>query len=146
MPLTLTDDPHFYGLEILLSNILMIGLFRSNNRMVIFSEKKTVILQQTCKGSYIYYVHMEEGWSNRKGLKIGHIFADSFVFKQKIYCSFFRMARVGYRTSRITKLVISCCHHKCMIRKWFKITTNPIIRGSNLFFNIKITAGYILTA
>ena len=40
MPLTLTDDPHFYGLEILLSNILMIGLFRSNNRMVIFSEKK----------------------------------------------------------------------------------------------------------
>ena len=61
MPLTLTDDPHFYGLEILLSNILMIGLFLSNNRMVIFSEKKKVILQQTCKGSYIYYVHMEEG-------------------------------------------------------------------------------------
>ena len=43
MPFTLTDDPQFYGLEMSLSNILMIGLFRSNSRMVIFSktEKKS---------------------------------------------------------------------------------------------------------
>ena len=40
---TLTDDPHVYGLEMALSNILMIGLFRSNNSVVIFSktEKKS---------------------------------------------------------------------------------------------------------
>ena len=38
MPFTLTDDPQFYGLEMSLSNILMIGLLRSNNRMVIFSK------------------------------------------------------------------------------------------------------------
>ena len=39
MPSTLTgDSPHLYGLEMSLSNILMIGLFHSNNRMVIFSK------------------------------------------------------------------------------------------------------------
>ena len=38
MPFIFTDDPHFYVLEMSLSNILMIGLFRSNNRMVIFSK------------------------------------------------------------------------------------------------------------
>ena len=40
---TLTDDPHVYGLEMALSNILMIGLFRSNNNVVIFpkTEKKS---------------------------------------------------------------------------------------------------------
>ena len=36
MPFTLTDDPHFYGLEISLSYILMIGLLRLNNWMVSF--------------------------------------------------------------------------------------------------------------
>ena len=40
MPFTLTDDPYLHGLEISLSNILMIGLFRSNKRMVIFSQTK----------------------------------------------------------------------------------------------------------
>ena len=38
MPFTLTDNLQFYGLEMSLSNILMVGLFRSNYRMVIFSE------------------------------------------------------------------------------------------------------------
>ena len=48
---TLTDDLQFYGLEVSLSNILMIGLFRSNNRIVIFSKtEKEIILQQTRKG------------------------------------------------------------------------------------------------
>ena len=32
MPFTLTDDPQFYGSEMSLSNILMIGLFRSNSK------------------------------------------------------------------------------------------------------------------
>ena len=35
---TLTDGPQFYGLEMSLSNILMISLFCANNRMVIFSK------------------------------------------------------------------------------------------------------------
>ena len=38
MPLTLTDDPQFYESEVYLSNILMIALFRPNNRMVNFSK------------------------------------------------------------------------------------------------------------
>ena len=42
MPFTLTDNPHLYGLEMSLSNILMIGLFRSNNKMVIFSKTENL--------------------------------------------------------------------------------------------------------
>ena len=42
MLFTLTNDPQFYGLKVSLSNILMIGLFRSNNMMVIFSRTKEV--------------------------------------------------------------------------------------------------------
>ena len=38
MSFTLSGDSRFYGLEISLTNILMIGLCRSNNRMVIFSK------------------------------------------------------------------------------------------------------------
>ena len=38
MPFTLTDHQQFYCLEMSISNILMIDLFRSNNRMVIFSK------------------------------------------------------------------------------------------------------------
>ena len=38
MPFNLTDDPQLDGLEMSLSNILMIGLFFSNNRMIFFSE------------------------------------------------------------------------------------------------------------
>ena len=42
MPFTLTDDPQFYGLALPLSNILINGLFCSNNRLVVFykTEKK----------------------------------------------------------------------------------------------------------
>ena len=36
MPLTFTGAPQFYGLVMSLSNIFMISLFRSNNRIVIF--------------------------------------------------------------------------------------------------------------
>ena len=71
MPFTLIDNPQFYCLEMSLSNILMIGLFRSNNRMIIFSKiEKEFIWQQTCKGPYIYtfMFHMEGVWP-RGGLK-----------------------------------------------------------------------------
>ena len=58
MPFTLTDDPYLHGLEISLSNILMIGLFRSNKRMVIFSKTKI----------HTNDVHMELGWSHVVGV------------------------------------------------------------------------------
>ena len=53
IPFTLTEDPQFYGLEISLSNILMINLFCLSNKMVIFSktEKK--------KNIYIYIYHIK---------------------------------------------------------------------------------------
>ena len=63
MPFTSTDDPQLYALEMSLSNILLIGLFRSNKGMVIFSKtEKKFISQQTCKGPYVYDIHMEGGW------------------------------------------------------------------------------------
>ena len=45
MPFTLADNLQFYGLEMSLRNVLMIDMFRSNNRMVIFSktEKKSYL-------------------------------------------------------------------------------------------------------
>ena len=55
MPFNLTDDPQLYGLEMSLSNMLMIGLFPSNNRMVNFSKtEKKIIPQQPRNGPYIY--------------------------------------------------------------------------------------------
>ena len=85
MPFTFTGDPHLSGLEMSLSNILLIGLFCSNNRMVIFSETENSS-QQTCKGPYMYDVHMEGGWSQRGGggLKICHMSADSYGFKLQL--------------------------------------------------------------
>ena len=59
---TSTDDPQFYDLQVCLNNSLMVGLFRSNNRMVIFSKTKKVISQQTRKGPYIYGVNIEVMW------------------------------------------------------------------------------------
>ena len=93
MSFTLTDDPQFSGLEMSLSNIFMIGLFRSKNSMVVFCKtEKRFISQQTRRGPYIYDVHMEWGWGS---LKICRISADSFVFKQKIYYSFLQIEGVG---------------------------------------------------
>ena len=65
-------------------------------------------------------------------LKICHMSADSFVFKQKIYCPLLQMEWVG--ESRNWSF---CGRHRCMTPKWFKITTNSIIRGSSFLFNIK---------
>ena len=46
------------------------------------------------KKPYIYNVPMEGGWED---LKICHMSADSFVFKQEIYCSFLETEGVGYQ-------------------------------------------------
>ena len=59
MPFTLSGNPQFYGLEMSLSNILMIGSFHSNSRIVVFSKTgKKFISQQTCKEPHIYGGHV----------------------------------------------------------------------------------------
>ena len=88
MPFTLTDtdDLQFYVLEISLSNISKIGLFHSNNNLVIFSKtEKKIISQQTCKRSYSHDVTWKGDSHIRAAHNICHKSADSFVFKQKIY-------------------------------------------------------------
>ena len=42
-------------------------------------------------------------------LEICHMFADSIVFKQQIYCSFLRM---GVECKGVSKLYIFCRRHK----------------------------------
>ena len=96
MPFTLTDNPQLCGLKVFLSTILMIDLFLSNNRTVIFSETKKFTSQQTFKGPYIYDIHRKGSWG--EGL---------------------------------------CGRRKYMTSKWFKITTNSIIRGIVFSLNIK---------
>ena len=44
------------------------------------------------KGPYIHDIHTEGGWGS---LEICHVFADSIVLKQQIYCSFLQMVGVG---------------------------------------------------
>ena len=61
---------------------------------------------------------MKSTWKrggNREGLEICNVFVDSFIFKQKIYCSFLRMAGVGVG---VKKLVILYVHHKWMTPKF----------------------------
>ena len=133
---TLTDDLQFYGLEVSLSNILMIGLFCSNNRIVIFSKtEKEIILQQTRKGPYIYEVNMEVRW----GVLIFVTCLQVFLFLNKRSNVHFYRWR-GWRGSQNW-----ASPKKCMTPKWFKITTNSIIKGISFFFNIK-QARYIFTA
>ena len=58
-----------------LSNVFMIELFRSNNRVVVFfkTEKKYIcISQQTRQGPYIYDVHMEGGCQHGVGARELH--------------------------------------------------------------------------
>ena len=88
------------------------------------------ISQQTCKGLYIYDVHMEERSAGGGGLKMCHI------------CSYFLFLNICYsilqvRGLWVTQLVIFCERHRCLTPKWFKITTNSVIRGSSFLFNIK---------
>ena len=58
MPFTLTDGRHLYSLEMFLRNILMIGLFRSNNRMVIFSKPEI-----SCRSKHVRdHIFMTSTW------------------------------------------------------------------------------------
>ena len=120
MPFTLTDNPQFYGLKVSLSNIFMRALFCSN-MMEIFSKTEK-------KGTYTDDVHMEGEW--RGVLRFATCLQILFLNKPKMYCSFLWMKGV-------TELIIFCGFHKYMNPKWFKITTNSIIRGSSFLFIIK---------
>ena len=64
-------------------------------------------------------------------LKICYLFANSFFKNKMIYCSFFVDEGSGGH-----KTVISCGYHKHMTLKWFKITTNSIIKRSSFLFKI----------
>ena len=53
------------------------------------------ISQQGGEEPYIYDVYMEKGWPHGEVSQIGQMSADSFDFKQKIYCSFLQMEGVA---------------------------------------------------
>ena len=74
---------------------------------------------------------------------LAFVTADSFVFKQKIYCSFLKIERIGHRTWGSQNWSFFCGCHKCMTSKWFKITNNSIVRDCSFFFNIKPQARHI---
>ena len=50
-----------------------------------------------------------------------------------------------FRSNNKLVIILKQKIHKCMTPKWFKITANPIIRGSSFFFNIKPPGGYMHT-
>ena len=105
----------------------MIGLFRSNNRVVIFSKtEQKFVSQQTRKGPYIYDFHIEVGWG---GLKIRHVFADFFLFLNKRSIVHF----CKWRGLGVTQMVIFFERHKYLTHKCFKITTNSVIIHSSFF-------------
>ena len=134
MPFTLNGDPQFYGLKMSLSNTLMIDLFGSNNRMVIFSKReKKIISQQIRKGIHLW---PPLGKGMGKVGKFVTCLQILFVLKQKIYRSFLWME--GVKEGRKIR--------DFLFSSWFKITTNSIIRESSFFFNFKSQARYILTA
>ena len=86
MSFTFTGGPHLSGLEMFLSNILLIGLFCSNNKMVIFSGTENSS-QQTCKSDHTCMMSTWRGDGHKgggEGLKICHMSADSYGFKLQL--------------------------------------------------------------
>ena len=134
MPFSLTDDPQFHGLEMSLSNVLMIGLFPSNNRVAIFSKTEK-------KNSY-HSNHVRNHTSTwRMVLKFVTCLQILLFLNKTSIVNFWEWSGVGGH-----KIGHFCGCHKCMTPEWFKITTKLIIRGSSFFLNIKPQVRYILTA
>ena len=83
MVFTFTDNTQFYGLQVFLRNILMIVLFRSNNRMVSFSK--------TEKNSYHskhvrHHTFMMSTWiKGRRSFIIITCLQIFFVFKDLLF-------------------------------------------------------------
>ena len=61
-----------------------------------------------------------------------------------IVAFFSKTEKKWYPGSRV--YLFFCVHHKCMVPRWFKITTNSNIRGTGFFFNTKTQARYIWSA
>ena len=77
--------------------------------------------------------------------KTGKKFISQQTRKESYICDV-NMKMGGAQDVEGHKIGYFCGCHKCMTPKWFKITTNSIIRGSSSFFNIKPQARCILTA
>ena len=98
----LTDYPQFYDLEVTLNTILMIGLSRSNNKMVIFSKAEKNHITANTNGTMLLWRRHRSGvgWRVLKFAKCLQIF---FVFKQKnkrsiVHFCFLQMEGVGGHT------------------------------------------------
>ena len=103
MPFTLTDDPYLYGLEMSLSNILWwLALFKQQDGNF-FWNRKFIHSKHVRDHKFMTSTWKGDGHIGRV-FKICHLSTDSFVFKQKIYCSFLKMEGVGRRTWEVTKL------------------------------------------
>ena len=100
------------SVEVSLGNILMISLFRSNNRMVIFSkiEKNRYQNKRVKVHTFMTCTWKENGDTLTF---ICHMVEGIFIFKQKIYCSFLQIER----GSEGHKLVLFCGRYKCMTPK-----------------------------
>ena len=99
MPFTLSGDPQFYGLEMSLSNILMIGLFHSNTGYWFFLKQKKKSYHSNHVRDHTYMAATYKGNGHMgEDLEICLMYANSFVFEQKIYCSFLQMDGVVHRT------------------------------------------------
>ena len=90
MPFTLTDE--FCGLEMSLSNILMTGLFRLNNRMAIFSKTEKKLYHNKHVRDHAFMMPIWKGWGGGGSVKICHM---SCFSTKDLLCSFLRMERMG---------------------------------------------------
>ena len=110
----------------------MVQIFRSNNRMVIFSKtEKRIISQETYVRDHTF---MTSTWKRGGGgLKICQVFPYFFLFLNKRSIVYFCKCR----GLRVTQSVIFCGLYECITTKWFKTTTYSVVRASIFFFNIK---------
>ena len=107
-------------------------LVSSKQQAGIFLRQKNQITAQTRKEPYIYDFHIVRGRGRVfKCVTCLQILFVYFLNKRSIvqFCR--------WRELWVTQLVIFCWRHKCMTPKWFKITTNSVIRGNSFFFNFK---------
>ena len=102
MPFTLPDNPQFYGVGVFLPNILIIGLFVSNSRMV--------ILFRTKKNSHHSKHSMDHLFMTMARGGLVTCF-QILLFLSKISTVHF----YGWKEWVVTKLVILCSCEKCMI-------------------------------
>ena len=114
--------------------------FKQQDRNFFSKTEKEIILQQTRKGPYIYEVNMEVRWGVLIFVTCLQVF---LLLNRRSIVHFYRWR--GWRGLQNWTSCKKCMTPKYMIPKWFKITTNSIIKGISFFFKIK-QARYIFTA